>query len=265
VRGRILPALALALALCGCDVRSWYESLLPKEEIAYAKGIIAKLRARDYAAVEAPFDPTYRDAQFREKLEQIAAFFPEPEPTDIGVVGSHVFTNANTSVTTYDLTFQYEYPKQWVLVNVVLERRSDALIVKGLHAQPLSDSLQHVNRFTLQDKGASRYLALAYAILVPIFIVVTLVACIRTKVPRRKWLWLIFILLGFGKFTMNWTTGETGVQLVSVQLLGAGVFWSGPYGPMLLSASIPVGAALFWLRRKRWREMAAEAAAKVFG
>ena len=55
------------------------------------------------------------------------------------------------------------------------------------------------------------------------------------------------------------------MQLLSVNLLGASVFWAGPYAPMILGGSIPFGAALFWVRRKRWREMAAEAAAKVFG
>ncbi len=265
MRARIFLALLFASALCGCDFRSWFESFLPKEEIAYGKDFFAKLRAHDFEAVEQPLDPSVHDPKTRQKLEQLASVFPQEEPTDIAVVGSNVFTDLKTNTVTYNLTYQYEYPQQWVLANVFLERRDDKLIVKGVHAERLAESLQHANRFTFQNKDAARYAILGWTILVPVFIVASLIACIRTTVPRRKWLWIIFILLGFGQLSVNWTTGAVGFQLVSFQVLGAGVFWAGPYAPLILSGSIPVGAALFWIRRRRWREMNAAKAAEVFG
>lgn len=265
MRTRTFWALVIAFTLCGCDSRSTFELLLPKEEVAYAKDILAKLRAHDFDAVAAPLDPALRDAQTRKKLEELAAFFPEQEPAEIDVVGSRVFKDLKTDVTRYDLTFQYEYPKQWVLASVLLERGADAVIVKGVHVQPLTESLQHLNRFTLQGKGVAQYFMLGWAILVPIFIVGSLVACIKIPVPRRKWLWIIFLLFGLGQITVDWTTGALDFRLLSCQFLGAGFFWQGPYGAIVLSGSIPVGAILFWIRRRRWRAIQAAKAAELFG
>jgi hypothetical protein len=89
---------------------------------------------------------------------------------------------------------------------------------------------------------------------VPVFIVVSTIVCIRTPIPRRKWLWIIFILVGFGQFELNWTTGDARLKL-GIQLLGAAATWLGPYAPMILSVSLPVGAAVFWMRRKKWLRM----------
>ncbi|MGH9806787.1 MAG: hypothetical protein ACRD9W_05925 [Terriglobia bacterium] len=116
----------------------------------------------------------------------------------------------------------------------------------------LSDSLQHMNRFTLDGKSLINFIVLGLAVLVPSFIVFSVIACIRTPIPRRKWLWIVFILLGLGQFGLNWTTGETEIRAFAFQVLGASVTWVGPYAPMMLAVSIPVGAIVFWLRRRTW-------------
>ncbi|MBI1397584.1 MAG: hypothetical protein GC151_16545 [Betaproteobacteria bacterium] len=84
-----------------------------------------------------------------------------------------------------------------------------------------------------------------------------LVACIRTRVPRRKWLWIVFIVLGVGKLAVDWTIGECRVFPASMQLFSASAF-SSPYGPWTVAVSLPVGAIEFLLYRKLRLEPALE-------
>ncbi len=87
---------------------------------------------------------------------------------------------------------------------------------------------------------------------IPLFILATLVECVRTPIPRRKWLWVLFILLGFGSIQLNWTTADYAIQAFHVNLLGAGAVASGRYAPWVLSFGIPLGAITFWSRRKEF-------------
>src|SRR6185295_10348348 len=102
-------------------------------------------------------------------------------------------------------------------------------------------------------------LFLAATIAVGAFTIGTAIFCWLSPIPRRKWLWRIFVLLAFGTLSLNWTTGEIRYQLVYLLLLGAG--FSKPfYGPALLNIGLPVGALLFWWQRRAWlKQKAGEA------
>ena len=99
--------------------------------------------------------------------------------------------------------------------------------------------------------SASRhYLVFAACIAVPAFILVALVVCIRSRI-RRKWLWIIFILLGFVQFRFDWATGHFEIQPISFALFGASAFRPSPYAPWILGFAIPVGAIIFLVSRRR--------------
>jgi hypothetical protein len=66
----------------------------------------------------------------------------------------------------------------------------------------------------------------------------------------RKWLWVLFILAGVGKFAVNWTSGEWGIAPLSLQLLSASAVAS-LYGPWILSFSLPLGAIVFLVHAAR--------------
>ena len=91
---------------------------------------------------------------------------------------------------------------------------------------------------------------LAISICTIIFIVLALIICIKTRL-KNKWIWTIFILLGFIKISFNWATGTFDYQIISLQLLGIGLTKFHPYGPWFLSTSIPVGAIIFLFKRKK--------------
>lgn len=250
MKSKVLIGLIAVLALVGCDQKAWFEKFIPKEEAEFSKNYLALFQTRDFDAIEARIDQNLKNAQLRPKLEQIASSFPTEKPNDIQTVGAQTFSNADT--TQVNLTFQYAYPGKWLLANVVLQKKGGETVVTGVNVQPLSDSLENINRFTFEGKGATHFAIFVSAIVVPLFIVAAIILCIKTPIPKRKWLWVIFILFGFVQTTLNWSDGNLNVNPLSFQILGAGFWKASPYGPLLLSVSIPIGAIVFLFRRKKW-------------
>lgn len=250
MKSRIIIGLIALVTLTGCDQKAWLEKFIPREEAEFSKSYLALFQARDFEAIEEKIDPTLKSTELRPKLEQIAAIFPAEEPIDIQTVGAQTFTNAD--ITQVNLTFQYAYPGKWLIANVVLLKKGGDTVVTGVNVQPLPDSLENFNRFTFEGKGAIHFAILAFAIIVPLFIVATTILCIKTPIPKRKWLWVVFVLLGFVQVTLNWSDGNLNINPLNIQILGAG-FQTSLYGPLLLSVSLPIGAIVFLLRRKKWQ------------
>jgi hypothetical protein len=212
---------------------------------------VAKLAERNFAAVEARVGDSLRTPDLRRKLEQVASLIPAETPKSIRTIGAN--TMSMNSVVTYTLVFEYEYPAGWLVVNTVFEERGGKTTLEGIHLTPLTQSLETQNAFTLEGKTPLHYAVFALAIAIPLFIVYALVVCARTKIPRRKWLWLLFVAVGMVQFHFNWTTGAWDVQPVAVSLLGAGFVKMGPVAPWVFTLTFPVGAFVFLARRRALR------------
>jgi hypothetical protein len=249
---RLLLA-ALAFLPTGCNQQALFDKLVPQEEVALSKQLIAQLAAGDFPAIEQQLDPSLNDPAIRGKLQQLAAQFPSSPLIEAQLVGAHSFTSGSAPQRAqYSLTLQYAYPGKWLLANVVLNKQDGRHTLLGLHVNPLPDSLQNINRFTFAGKGATHFIMFTLAIAVPVFILVALVLCIRTPMPRRKWLWIVFILFGFMRLSLNWTDGSMNFSPLSVQLFGVMFGWAGPVAPLVLAVSIPLGAVMFLVRRSHW-------------
>jgi hypothetical protein len=99
-------------------------------------------------------------------------------------------------------------------------------------------------------KGATQYAILSLAVLAPLFSLYVFLLCIKTRMGKKKWLWLIFIVLGIGKLGVNWTTGQVLFTPLAIQLPPAGAN-AQLYGPWLVYVSIPLGAIIFLIMRKK--------------
>lgn len=243
-----LLLLGLLALLAGCDQQAMFEKFIPKEESAIAKKVLFQLAAKDYGAIEKQLDPSVKNASVQAALEQMAAMFPPEEPKSVNTVGAN--TSTVNDVTTYNLTFEHEFSNAWLLTNVVLQKRDAQITVLGLHVTPMKQSLKELNRFTFAGKGILHYIVFGLAIAIPLFIVFTLVLCFRTPIAKRKWLWLLFVALGFVQFSLNWTDGSYGIQPISFALLGAGFFSAGPYAPIIFNIAFPLGAIVFLFKRR---------------
>ncbi len=67
---------------------------------------------------------------------------------------------------------------------------------------------------------------------------------------HRKWRWVALILVGFGSFMLNWTSGLWGFRMLAIWFLGGMVMRDGLDGPWMVYVSIPVGAIIFHMRRR---------------
>jgi len=252
MRSMIVVGLALTMGvLSACDQASLMAKMAESEDAAIARDYINQIRTGKYDSIEKNLDASVKPPNVHELLVAMGGQFPPQEPISVKLVGAHV-SNASMSGKTSSRTnfmYEYQFPDRWLLANVATEKKDGAITIVGFNVAPSSDSLENINRFTLNGKGPLQYFTLLFAVAIPLFILYALVKCVRTKIEKRKWLWILFILFGIGQFAVNWTTGQWGVKLLQVQLFGAGA--SAPlFGPWTVFVALPVGAVIFLLRRE---------------
>ncbi len=186
---------------------------------------------------------------------------PTGEPTSIKTVDSRVIYGRNSS--TSSITLEYEFAPQamptsgstelisgsWLIAQVAIQTKGSVKTIVGLHVSPSSRSFEEINEFTLADKGISQYAGLCLAIGAAAFSLYVFVLCVRTKMGKKKWFWLILILIGVFRLTLNWTTGEWSFTPLAVQAPPVITVCS-LYGPCLIQIVVPLGAIAFLLLRK---------------
>ncbi len=239
----------LALIGSGCNPSTVLENSADDEMEEAAKHYMDLLLDGNYEAIISDLDPKIRKGNEKELFSRMGQFFPEQEPITIKLVGytSMKFLRQHAR---YFFTYEYEYDQQWILVYVGFRNLSPKRKeIIQFNVTPIDRSLEETHRFSLKGKGDTHYGFLLICAVCPLFILYTVIACIRTKLKKRKWLWIIFILVGMFKFSLNWTTGQVWINLLSFQILGAGFVRASVYAPWIFMFSIPVGAILFWIKK----------------
>jgi hypothetical protein len=248
MRTTMIAGLLLVMALlAGCGEGDMMKALAPSADQQTATHYIDLLRQHQFDQIEKNIDPSIRSTNLHETLVHMSADLPADEPISVKVIGFNVF-NAS-GVIKKNVTFEYQYPHRWLLANVAIMDTDGRSTIVGFNIKPMSESLESANRFTLSGKGAAQYGVMILALLAFLISLYALVLCARTPMAGRKWLWIIFILFGFGRLSVNWTTGQLGFLPLSFQLFSASAF-SQFYGPWIVAVSFPLGAIWFFLRRK---------------
>jgi hypothetical protein len=253
MRGRLVILTALLALLAGCfDQKGLFNKLIPEAEDQFARKFLESVRAGDMPGTLALLDGSTEEAATRQGLEDLRRLFTQSALVEIETIGFQM----NWTLSADDqrrrvtrLDYQLSLEKHWLSGTVILVGEGDQLKVNTARFNPLPASLGVLNAFTLEGKSVLHFVVLAFAMIVPLFCLTALVICIKTKV-RRKWLWILFILLPLGMFRLNWTNGAWETQILSINLLGGGIVRSGLYAPWILSVGLPVGAVLFLVWRK---------------
>ena len=252
VNRKFIIMFLVVVALCGCNpndfLRNTMNRMAPDDDEAFAKEYLSALRAGDLKTVADQLDPQFIKLGIKSNLTQIAAVLDHGEPLFLELVGCNVLSTPEKKRSS--LTYQYQFSNAWVLAAVTIDTVGGRKTVFGVTVNPIPKSLGELNAFTLSGKGIQHYVLLVLAVIVPVFIIWTLVLCARTKI-RKKWLWIIFILVGIAKLNLNWTTGQMGFQLLAFQIPGAGMAKMGLYAPWILTVSVPLGAILFLIMRRK--------------
>jgi len=248
MRFKCLAGLAVCACLFGCDQAALMKKFTPPEDESIARGYFDQLRQGKLDLVERDLDPSVAGPDTRDKLVEMASLIPPETPVSVKVVGAHLFHGKEYSTT--GLTLEYQFPSKWLLFDVTTRKEGGSSTIVGFHVTPQSDSLENLNRFTLTGKSAIHYWLLTLAVCSLTFSVYVLILCIRAKDVKRKWLWMIFVLVGVGGLAINWNTGEITFKILSIYLPCASA--SHPlYGPWTISVFLPLGAILFLNRQRK--------------
>lgn len=233
------------------------DKLIPKKEVKMAEDYLTKLREKDFEYIKSELSDELKPKVTDASLVQLSEHFRGGELISTEIIGSEVHTF--NGIWQGNFTFEYRFVEGWNLANVIFRKVGEKYDVIGLAVYQTKMSQKELNAFNLTNKTLLHYSVISMAFFVPLFILVSLYICVLTPMPKRKWLWIIFILLGISAIRINWTTGQYAIQLLSVHLLGASASAAGPYAPWIISVSLPLGAILFWIRRKHYIELSKEA------
>ena len=145
-------------------------------------------------------------------------------------------------------------PEAAALVFTTAETESGKTLLTRFYCEPSPRNLMDRYPFKLAGVSLIHYLFLVGMLATVGLILGAVTVCVRSAV-RRKLLWLLLILVGFGKLTLYWMPGPFAwamarVEPVSLSLLGVGMVKYPLYDPWALSLSIPVGAVIFLIRHR---------------
>jgi len=167
----------------------------------------------------------------------------------------------------YLSAFELEKDDEWVLLRLYVRKLEGEVLLQHLKVRTFAERPSTMNNFNLSQKGFKHYAFLATMIGVFLFIVFSLYKLVRDKqIPRKtKWLWFIFIMLGYWGATMNWTTGDISnsmiqfwsngttygynYRILDLNFLGAGFRRMGLLQPWIMKVGIPIGAIVYWFKR----------------
>jgi hypothetical protein len=221
----------------------------PPEDEAMVKNWVQRLREGKFGEIERDLDPSLQSDDLPEKLTSMARLLPAQQPTSAKVIGYGVVDDADSS-STITTTLEYEFPHEWLLATLVKQDHAGTIMVTGFDIDPIPDSVENHNRFTLIGKDSEQYVVLFLALAALGISLYAFIACLRTKMGKWKWLWAILCFVGLGRLAVNWTTGATGFTAICIGVPPVGAAMVPLYSPWMVYTSLPVGAVLFLIFRE---------------
>ena len=249
----------LTLGLFSCNPQIDFGKIVPSHVDKFATGFITQIQNGNIDTCLTLVQPEMNNENGRQFLtntyNNIQTFDLDScliiNARKTSMMGENGFTN-------YGIDYEYVIGDKFLYFTFGVREQNDNLMITAFDGRILDDSLSKAHAFSLKDKVFLHYLFLFFAISIPIFILISLIFVIKTKQLKKKWLWIIGVLFGFIKFSINWTTGQVGFSLINISILGAGYSKSGNIAPWMLSFSLPIVAIIFWYKRY-WDKKEAEA------
>lgn len=215
--------------------------------------LLVNIQKKRYKEIEPKFDQSLlKDDSLTEGLDSINKLIPEGDIKTITTVGINyeVLTTENYTVEKVSTINEVIYQKSEIVVEMLHYKVGDTIKVLGFRVYPKQE-IKDFFKAGFTNATLSAYITIFFSVFTLILIVTALILCINNDNLSRKWLWIIFVILGFVGFDFNWTTQTFQYSLLSFRIFGVGWFKAGCYSPLILSFSIPVGA-IFYLYKYRY-------------
>jgi hypothetical protein len=216
-----------------------------------AAKFLAELSTGQFGAAKARLDPKLR-GNADAALPQIRDALPAASPRLIDSQ-STTFTSfvSDAESATSKFTYAMDADSKHALVVITTQRDDKGVMVTDIGITDLKAPPEQLARFSLADKPPGHFVFLAAMAATLGIIIAALVALVRAKGTRRRWLWALAIVMAVGKVSMNWVTGELAFTVGNLQLLGIAAVQPNPAFPWILSFGLPVGALIFLWRQRR--------------
>lgn len=233
------------LCISGCN-----QINAPTEVDIFGKNYIDLLHKADFKTAIQFHAPSITDIDASKMDEGTKNIQEEPFSAEL-IQSNKEFGSKNK----YDLFYDVNANNKYFLVSLIVDNTDGKNQIAAFHLERLDKSAKELSTFTLTDKTPVHYLILVLAVIIPIFILITLIICIRTPIKKHKWLWIIFILLGIFRIKLNWTTGALTFSPFYAILFGASALKDTiPIEPWIISIALPLGAIIFLLQKNKIKQ-----------
>lgn len=181
--------------------------------------------------------------------------------------GEEDFAGTPIYLTAYDVVGETNFAQ---LIIAVAPLKGECCVTTFWQLTPYKSRPSTLGDFTFDGKGPMHFIVFGLLIGVPIFMIVSVIACWRNPAMTRKPLWMFFILIGLWGFKFNWANGAVQNELLSysgdvvsfnwlqLHLLGTSFFKAGPFAPWILTIGMPLGAICYWALAARKKTQADE-------
>jgi len=248
--------LLLLIGLFGCNVPS--ELPVPdsaKTADSFSRTFIDKIISGQTESAFADIDPEVFNDKTKEFISNARLHINGATPKKYRVVEANWTSGVSiktSKFTNYRLGYEYEFEKGNILFTTVIKEKDGKFSVTAFNLEFLPAPLSELTKFTLTGKSVLHYIFLVLCILVPLFILTTLIFMLFSKMTtKKKIIWsFIILLVSLPKFIINWSDGQFDFSLLNITLLGSGFNKPTLYSAWLLSFHIPLGAIIYWFKRK---------------
>lgn len=249
---RTLSCVAIVMTLTGCE---WLKGLPqgndPKLESTFDR-LNAAIERRDADFLRSQFAPEAIDADFDDRLRATLESLPKGTALSreraIYLSTLHSLSGEDAR-SLHTVAYQTRFPQAWALVTIDLRSEGDSYRMTRLGITPLRDDLRKLSSFWSAPDTILHWSVLLAALVCILLSLSTLVIIVvRRKDIRRPALWFLFVLVGVGGVSMNWTTGDLAYSMFRVGVPVVSMTRHSEFVPWTIVVGLPLGALLFWYR-----------------
>jgi hypothetical protein len=151
----------------------------------FARESLALLLARDLDRLRERFSPELVRLAPPEAMARVLAEIPPGVPSEPMLVG-FAHTSLLRGRSSAVVTWQFRFPSGYLLGRVQMDTSGGQPVITAINLQPIPDSIDRINAFGLVRRTWRHHAVLTLVVAVPAFILVSIVACLRTRGLGRR-------------------------------------------------------------------------------
>jgi hypothetical protein len=247
---RSILAIPISMILSACSTAAILEKVSFPEDRALCIKMIESLQSGDLAFVRSMMSTKYQ-ADVVPLYPKMRKVMPSGSGTNIRLVDANFRTSFSKLNRFASLAYEIDKGSEHALVRFQIHRQQTSVTVDGLNVESLPLPIEELTKFRFFGKSMGHYLFFGISLAMLAISVLALIRLYKVKNVKRKWLWGLGCLVGFGKVTMTWPDGTVYFMLISGQFPAATMGKMGMIAPWTVSFGIPFIAILFLSRNPR--------------